>query len=477
MRHTATLWLALVALGTLLTAACEDATTCTINSDCPADQTCNASGECVVECREQRDCAQGETCSGGQCLVANNNCANDSECLNGQRCIAGVCEISDAQADTSPPPDTTPNDTEQPDTGAPDTGQPDTGQPDTGQPDTGCTQGMTRCNSDNNVETCNGGQFSQTTTCSFGCTNGACLPATCTAGQRRCNNDGHVETCSNGSWVINSTCSNGCTSGQCDPPPSCTTGAKRCNGTGNVETCNGTSYVQTEICSNGCTGGVCDSTSTGQYGDPCDKAADCASTLCIGNQVTGVGMCTQICNSRTQCRGGLDQCLDAGGTKVCAPDDTGTSCDTRGPADCVMQMCIGAAGDQAPQNTFCSVFCNSAADCLPNHACSPAVCEDLLASEPSTQALSCLLTIVPFESPNREALLAQHNITARICVPLGQPNTCATGADAAQCYSALCDDSPSVCSGQCLQPADCPQGTCVVLDTSDSRIPIGGCDL
>lgn len=212
----------------------------------------------------------------------------------------------------------------------------------------------------------------------------------------------------------------------------------------------------------------------GRYGDPCACADQCANRLCLGNPINGQGTCTQTCGSRLQCDGGQDQCIDLGGTKVCVRDDTGAPC-AGGPHLCSVQLCVQATSATSRQQTFCSALCDSAADCLPNHVCSPAVCKDV-SGDPNLPLRSCILTLVPFLSEQREALLAEYPTTARLCVPVLQPNPCQSDADAGLCMTGLCDDSPAVCSGQCLIQQDCPQGQCTAFDTSDARVPLGFCE-
>jgi len=218
----------------------------------------------------------------------------------------------------------------------------------------------------------------------------------------------------------------------------------------------------------------------GVYGEVCECSQQCSSGLCIGNPISGVGMCTVTCVNRTNCRNGLDACINAG-TKVCAPDDTGSPCSTNGinnPTLCVYQTCLSAAGANAVPQDFCSIACNTAADCKANHSCSPMVCNNVNDSG----FLQCIPTAMPWEPcpgqttcPARDTMLATYSLAGSFCVPTGGPNPCVTDTDANACFTALCDASNAVCLDQCLDPSQCASGTCYQYDVSDPRLPIGYC--
>lgn len=60
-------------------------------------------------------------------------------------------------------------------------------------------------------------------TCTYDCTNGACVTQVCTEGQLRCNGN-DVEKCQSNLWNNQGTCQYGCLNGVCNANPTCTEG-------------------------------------------------------------------------------------------------------------------------------------------------------------------------------------------------------------------------------------------------------------
>jgi len=177
---------------------------------CSGGKVCSA-GNCVSSCTDQ--CAAGdERCSGADslqtCDVQASGCRDWSLaqlCPGGGSCTANMCIT--------------------------------------------CTNGAKRCSAIGDIEQCVNGAWTQTSSCAFGCSMGACInTVNCTPGAYRCNGTA-VEICNSAgsAWLWSSSCAVSCSAGLCTG--GCTPGAQRCNGS-NVETCDatGTTWKQSSMC-------------------------------------------------------------------------------------------------------------------------------------------------------------------------------------------------------------------------------------
>lgn len=174
----------------------------------------------------------------------------------------------------------------------------------------------------------------------------------------------------------------------------------------------------------------------GQRGDPCTRASDCMSNLCIGNPMTGTGACTESCVTEATCQP-REACLQipnpgGGTTGVCVPTDTGTACPTGQPTNCVAGICI-----VHPGNTSLSV-CTT--PCLSSRAC--------------PMGFSCSLTQIGAS-------------TQQVCTPNG--SLCSARGNSTQCHSRWCTTPPSmpstgICTSQCSVATDCPDGWVCGID-------------
>src|SRR6185312_8401280 len=117
-----------------------------------------------------------------------------------------------------------------------------------------CAAGDERCSGADSLQTCDvqaSGcrDWSLAQLCPGGgsCTANMCI--TCTNGAKRCSAIGDIEQCVNGAWTQTSSCAFGCSMGACINTGGCTPGAQRCNGS-NVETCDatGTTWKQSSMC-------------------------------------------------------------------------------------------------------------------------------------------------------------------------------------------------------------------------------------
>lgn len=117
----------------------------------------------------------------------------------------------------------------------------------------------------------------------------------CTYGDTRCNSDDNVETCSaTGTWEVTSICPDLCIAGECVYSGSCTPLERRCRGLV-AEQCNslGTGWIVTQVCVDGCAAGLCTGTCTngdtrcnGHVVEECVSGTwttidDCGTTFCV----------------------------------------------------------------------------------------------------------------------------------------------------------------------------------------------------
>ncbi len=157
----------------------------------------------------------------------------------------------------------------------------------------------------------------------------------------------------------------------------------------------------------------------GVYRAACSCEQECTSSLCIFNNVSSSGMCTQYCQNDAQCPGS-DVCIPLDQAAICILNDSGveTSCD--------------------PDQAFCykGTFLKSK---IGKCAC----------ATPCTKAVDC---------PEG---FACHLVGAdKYCVSTG--GACSTQYN--PCYGE-CAGNPNTgvgfCTGLCVSSADCPEGwTC-----------------
>lgn len=186
----------------------------------------------------------------------------------------------------------------------------------------------------------------------------------------------------------------------------------------------------------------------GQRGDPCTRASDCMSNLCIGNPMTGNGACTESCVTETTCQP-REACLQipnpmGGTTGVCVPTDSGAPCPTGQPTGCVAGICM-----VHPGNASLSV-CTT--PCLSSRAC--------------PMGFSCSLTQIGAS-------------TQQVCTP--NLTVCSAAGPSTQCHSRWCSASaatPSAgrCTGQCSVATDCPDGfACGIEDAPGGMTTVDRC--
>ncbi|HEY2748133.1 MAG TPA: carboxypeptidase regulatory-like domain-containing protein [Polyangia bacterium] len=206
----------------------------------PGATQCSGTGvqSCELKatgCRDWSDpipCASGDVCSGGNCVTScTDQCAmGDERCVGSdslQTCnmqASGCLDWSLAQLCPG-------------------------GGTCTSNMCITCTNGAMRCSAIGDIEACVNGAWTQTSSCAFGCSMGACInTVNCTPGAYQCNGSA-VEICNSAgsAWLWSSNCTVACSAGLCTG--GCAPGAARCNGT-NVETCDatGTTWTQSAMC-------------------------------------------------------------------------------------------------------------------------------------------------------------------------------------------------------------------------------------
>jgi len=162
----------------------------------------------------------------------------------------------------------------------------------------------------------------------------------------------------------------------------------------------------------------------GPYGAACSCEQECASSLCIFNTLTDMGMCTQYCQTAAQCPG-PDICIAMDKASVCITNDSGrtTSCDPD------LAFCYSSDYMQNKLGQcVCTTKCSKSVDCPEGFACHLAG-------------------------------------ALKYCVSTGE----ACSADYNPCFGQCAGDPAAgvgFCTGICISSSDCPSGwTCQ---------PIGG---
>ncbi|MCA9580744.1 MAG: S1 family peptidase, partial [Myxococcales bacterium] len=131
-----------------------------------------------------------------------------------------------------------------------------------------------------------------------------------------------------------------------------------------------------EGCGDGfhCRSGTCVRGPRGAVGAACESNADCLEDgVCAESKTQR--WCTVFCTVAADCPAAFG-CVDAGGTKVCAPDGglLGSSCGI--DSECISGLCLDLPGGGA-----CSRFCSPSAPCDTGFEC---------ALDPGTQEAYCV---------------------------------------------------------------------------------------
>lgn len=141
--------------------------------------------------------------------------------------------------------------------------------------------------------------------------------------------------------------------------------------------------------------GGCPPQGGGQYGDPCLRAADCASGFCVENKLRGHRVCTSLCdlesaNPAAHCPG-LDVCVPAQAgplenpdcppplgapqpgevVGVCFANETGLPCDYEQPrpGECIGGACMQPVAPAHSPMPWIDVQAVCAASCVDDRVC------------------------------------------------------------------------------------------------------------
>ncbi len=119
-----------------------------------------------------------------------------------------------------------------------------------------CISGDYQC-SNNVLQFCQEGAWSNQEICSDGCKNNACIAGTaCTPETYQCMND-YVQTCYQGGWTNHEKCPSGCLNGQCVQDNQCRPGEYRCLTEDYLQICNYGVWFNKARCRSGCKDGAC----------------------------------------------------------------------------------------------------------------------------------------------------------------------------------------------------------------------------
>jgi hypothetical protein len=189
-----------------------------------------------------------------------------------------------------------------------------------------------------------------------------------------------------------------------------------------------------------------------EYGEACQRAADCQSSVCLPNVyqrgTTSVGICSSNCTRSSDCPG-LDSCAsiqDASSltTQVCVPNETGQDCtENTSGAQCPYHRVCNRPPNPFPQEvpvaSQCASECNVSSDCPAGYTCN-------LVAVGNMNQLIC--------TPDIDIRLCQGSNAqcGGVC-----PNTNgANEADVAHCVGF--GGAAVLCTCECNSASDCPRG-------------------
>ena len=204
------------------------------------------------------------------------------------------------------------------------------------------------------------------------------------------------------------------------------------------------------------------------YGEPCARASDCASNICLPNVyqrgTTSVGICSTNCGRSADCPG-LDSCASiqdaaAQSTRVCVPNETGQGCtnNTAG-AQCPYQGICNQPPNpfplEVPVATQCASECTVTSDCPSGYTCN-------LVDVGGVNRLICTADIDIRTCPGTNAGCGT------VC-----PNTTAANeADVAHCVGF--GEENRLCTCECNSSSDCPRGfACDAVSTLPFQLNSG----
>ena len=174
------------------------------------------------------------------------------------------------------------------------------------------------------------------------------------------------------------------------------------------------------------------------YGQDCQRAADCACNLCFDvAPVGGSGVCTGYCLTDVDCPA-LDVCRELDGVRACVANDVGEGC--RDPAECNFAICLN---DPAGGGAVCTLECESRLDC--------------------GQGMGCGI------------VRNQQGGDMYACVPVGGRCGAAAGCSGSRCLPDRAGGDQGYCTHDCRTSADCDLGNvCCGIPGADG-CPVGVC--
>ncbi len=341
------------------------------------------------ECNSNRDCKNNSTCTDHKCIECTQNACEGSttikKCVNGKfetencefGCYSGACGecFSDAKDCQGDVPVICRN----------------------GRYETsgsacalGCNEGI--CNECNDNSDCSPSQA---------CSNHSCITvAQCSSNEKKC--DGNkLLACNGNEYILEKTCDNGCSNNDCIP--TCESGTMKCKDN-LLFSCDNGEYVFLKSCTGSCSDstGCIDSGSSnsGEIGDSCLSASDCATNLVCSNGKCAVqqpshpdnaGLIGDTCTNNSDCATNLvctnNICATHTGTGV-----IGEACSS--DADCATNLVCTNGNCARKQNDanegMIGDTCANDADCATNLICTNHICSKPDSQNPGNVGDSCL---------------------------------------------------------------------------------------
>lgn len=372
------------------------ATLCETNDDCSAGRRCQ-SGVCTVpaSCRSAEDCRADEICENRLCEVQTPECSADRDCPPGQQCNDGACEpagIIDVECITRA------------DCEAGESCLDNICVPlvDAGVPDAATDVADDVAEGDTEADTDSGSDVEPADVRVPDATDVA-------ADAPEDTTEPELDVVVDVADVVDTTVE-----------PECET----------IFDCGENQFCMDGECIDDVPPDLCEGRDDGVMGEICTAAADCCNGLCLGNPVSGIGSCTDFCDSFADCNplgSPFDLfCYNTGASgRLCAQSDYLDSC---GSAD----DCLGGRCLVSNSRRGCTWDCRSSADCPGGEVCG------LVAFGNGAGGVTDL----------------------RVCTPIGGPcnlsNDCLSGT----CLVDDVDPRLNYCSTFCQRgdPASCPSG-------------------
>jgi hypothetical protein len=379
-----------IALAAALAGCGDDGAECSAPSDCLVDEICQA-GECIPTCEDSTDCTRDRACQDGVC-VERARCTENDDCQSGFVCEYRLCveQSAECSRDSDCPPNFT------------------------------CYEGGCYPPLPSDAGDAGGDTDTDVSLEDAGVDTEIDVPVdTVDESDPDITTDDVAPECTRGS---DCTFPEVCLAGQC--------------------------VIEGEVDAGGGDGGVCEGTGDREFGELCDRSADCCTNLCVGRFDEDYGVCTQPCTSYASCNPGgefLSEmfCSRTRDGNLCAIATWQYPCD--GAIDCSGGVCLKAA--YGFPSSGCSWQCTTTADCVPGSVCG--------------------------------TIEVAGGSVARACVPIGGECGGLLGPEFgfAECLSGLCNIDDAIGIGYCTatcdraDPNSCPAPyTCTNPDPANPAI-------